>query len=561
MKNWTIKGKVMAGFAILLAVSLLVGVFSCLHFRSMHHGALRVGRDYEPALAALNRASSLLQNQQVLLLEEMGAVPEAIRGVDDRLDRSLVEADRLLGAFHTEDPWQQAHWTRLKEAQQDYLDKLSTVRRLTLSGQAKEAFAAYHSSLRPALAHWEKELQASYEFNQQAITRFCEETRQEAGIGTIGVIVGILGVLAIGAATELFLVRPVNQTLRQTGDDLGAGADEMLRAAEQVSSSNQLLANGASQQAASLEQIGASLDEIGGATRANAESARKAQDLSGEARQAAEGGAARNAEMQESMQAIREAGLEMEEAIVGIRKSSQEVSKIVRAIDEIAFQTNILALNAAVEAARAGEAGAGFAVVADEVRNLAQRSVAAAKETARLIDAASVQSNRGVAANAKVSASVARITEKSAIVGEGLDHIVGKVREVDSLIGSITTSSQDQHAGLEEIRREVIQLDHVTQANASTAEETAAAAEELNAQASELRELVKVLRTLVGTKSVAKPQPSARSAGPSYASTVGTPLPLAFQRMDVVPPPPPASFPHEAPRRPVTSPDDEFVDM
>jgi methyl-accepting chemotaxis protein len=175
---------------------------------------------------------------------------------------------------------------------------------------------------------------------------------------------------------------------------------------------------------------------------------------------------------------------EMKQAMDAIKDSSATIAKIVKTIDEIAFQTNILALNAAVEAARAGEAGAGFAVVAEEVRSLAQRSAGAAKETAAKIEESVARSEHGVAISAKVATS--------------FEEIVVKARKVDELVGEIATASTEQRQAIGQVTTAVSQMDKVTQTNAAGAEETASASEELSAQAEVMRESVGSLRALVG---------------------------------------------------------------
>ena len=159
----------------------------------------------------------------------------------------------------------------------------------------------------------------------------------------------------------------------------------------------------------------------------------------------------------------------MTAAMNEIKTSADDIAKIIKTIDEIAFQTNILALNAAVEAARAGEAGAGFAVVADEVRNLAQRSAHAAKETAGKIEGAITKTAQGVTISNKVAIS--------------LEEIATRSREVDELVVEIATASTEQNQGIGQVTQAVAQMDQVTQKNAASAEESASAAEELNAQA------------------------------------------------------------------------------
>jgi methyl-accepting chemotaxis protein len=216
-------------------------------------------------------------------------------------------------------------------------------------------------------------------------------------------------------------------------------------------------------------------------TKRNAESANKVKSLGSQARQA---GDAAMGEMQS-----------MNVAMNAIKSSSDDIAKIIKTIDEIAFQTNILALNAAVEAARAGEAGAGFAVVADEVRNLAQRCAQAAKETATKIEDSVQKSTNGVQISAKVAKS--------------LEEIVSKARQVDELAGEVATASAEQSQGIEQVNTAVSQMDKVTQSNAANAEESASAAEELNAQAENLKEAVNELLTMVdgdqGVKHATRP--------------------------------------------------------
>jgi methyl-accepting chemotaxis protein len=210
-------------------------------------------------------------------------------------------------------------------------------------------------------------------------------------------------------------------------------------------------------------------------TQRNAENAQKANDLARMARTAAERGSA-------DMQA-------MTVAMDAIKASSDDIAKIIRTIDEIAFQTNILALNAAVEAARAGEAGMGFAVVADEVRNLAQRSAQAAKETSAKIEGAISRTAQGVDLSAKVATTLA--------------EIVTQARQVDELAAEVANASREQSQGVAQINVAVGQMDKVTQSNAANAEESAAAAEELNAQAEMLKSTVVELMRLVNGSSVA----------------------------------------------------------
>jgi len=166
-----------------------------------------------------------------------------------------------------------------------------------------------------------------------------------------------------------------------------------------------------------------------------------------------------------------------------ITVSSSKISKIIKVIDEIAFQTNILALNAAVEAARAGEAGMGFAVVADEVRNLAQRSAVAAKDTAVLIEESISRALDGKQRVEHVASAIQAVTEDSA--------------QVKILVDEVSLGSEEQSRSLDQVGRAIAQMEQVTQTTAANAEESAAAAEELNAQSEAMKEIVERLHMMV----------------------------------------------------------------
>jgi methyl-accepting chemotaxis protein len=287
---------------------------------------------------------------------------------------------------------------------------------------------------------------------------------QKLSLGAM--IVGVVAALVLG----MLISRGISKVLQRISDGLGVGAEQISAASAQVSGASQSLAEGASEQAASLEETSSSLEEMASMTRRNADNAQHAKTSAVQTRQSADVGA-------EQMQRLLA-------AMEGIKSASDDITKILKSIDEIAFQTNILALNAAVEAARAGEAGAGFAVVAEEVRNLAQRCSAAAKETAVKIEDSVKKSHEG----AKISAEVAR----------SFAEIQGKVRQLDELVAEIATASQEQSQGISQVNTAVTQMDKVTQSNAASAEEIASAAEELNAQAETLKEAVVELQQMVG---------------------------------------------------------------
>lgn len=244
--------------------------------------------------------------------------------------------------------------------------------------------------------------------------------------------------------------------------DINIASDQVAVGSRQVSDASVALSQGASEQASTIEELTASLEEISAQTRQNAQNAEHANELAELAKTNAADG---NAQMREMQNAMEE-----------INVSSSNISKIIKVIDEIAFQTNILALNAAVEAARAGDAGKGFAVVAEEVRNLAARSADAANETTDLIEGSVNKVNIGT-----------KIANDTA---EALDKIVEGVAQAADLVSEIATASSSQAAAITQINQGIVQVSQVVQANSATAEESAAASEELSGQADLLRQAV-----------------------------------------------------------------------
>ncbi|MRN54027.1 methyl-accepting chemotaxis protein [Paenibacillus monticola] len=254
----------------------------------------------------------------------------------------------------------------------------------------------------------------------------------------------------------------MSNNMNEVMQNINSAADQVASGARQMSESSIALSEGATEQASSVEELSASLEEISSQTKLNAQHSNNANQLAEAAQKNAVHG---NEQMGSMLRAMEE-----------INDSSINISKIIKVIDEIAFQTNILALNAAVEAARAGQHGKGFAVVAEEVRNLAARSANAAKETTAMIEGSIKKVDIGT-----------KIANNTAVA---LQNIVNDVAQVAELISNITISSNEQAIGVAQINQGILQVSHVVQTNSATSEESAASSEELTHQALMLQEQV-----------------------------------------------------------------------
>lgn len=348
--------------------------------------------------------------------------------------------------------------------------------------------------------------------------RLATASADTSRMAVVAVVAGALVVALLGWA--MWTTVAVSRKLGAASITLSDTADGVLRTSREVGRASQSLSQGATEQAASIEQTSASMEEMSSMTRKNADNSRDAANLMGDV----------DARVQASNQSLAE----MVSSMASIQDASQQVAKIIKTIDEIAFQTNILALNAAVEAARAGEAGMGFAVVADEVRKLAQRSAQAARDTAGLIDASLARTQAGTKTVQQVADAIGAITDS--------------VSKVKVLVDEVSAASQQQSQGIEQVTQAIAQMEKVTQTTAATAEESAASSEELNSQAEQALRLVDELKAVVGssTAGVAAEAPAAAAAPTAAAKAPARMSPAPASGRVVRMPAPKAATPAEA---------------
>ncbi|MEA4925521.1 MAG: methyl-accepting chemotaxis protein [Syntrophomonadaceae bacterium] len=300
--------------------------------------------------------------------------------------------------------------------------------------------------------------------------------------------------IILGIIIAITVKNSISASLLEFTEKIRQGGEQIVSASTQLSSASRQLAEANTEQASSLQEISSTIEETSSMIQQNSENTKQADILAGQTKNTAD---ICNADMEEMIASMDE-----------IKKSSDQIARIIKTIDEIAFQTNILALNAAVEAARAGEAGMGFAVVAEEVRNLAQRSAQAAKDTETMIENNISLSGKGVEVAAKVADAIAAITTQT--------------KKVNELMDEITAASQEQAQGMIQINKAITQLDKVTEENAAIAEESAASSEELNAQSKATEDMVDELYFFINGGKMS----FARSGGYAAPAKTGGSRPL-----------------------------------
>ena len=451
-----------------------------------------------------NLAIYRLNSYELMFVQEKDRPAKARQA--DAVQQKNLEILRLLTELYPTGPGRD-HIARLKAALTDYVQTVGRLQRLVDSD-----FAA-------AMTILDQEVPAKVnQLNEAAgqVKTYCSNVANERmslmvasfdrvresmwGLGSASIGFAVLAVVLVS-----FNSSRVRRALGELVDSLTTGSNRLITSARVVATASRSLATGSSQQANSIEDTSASLEELSSITEQNTNNAQQMNQLAKQARAAADKGA-------KDMQA-------MNEAVDAIKASGDDIAKIIKTIDEIAFQTNILALNAAVEAARAGEAGMGFAIVADEVRNLARRSALAAKETASKIQSAISKTTQGVAISGKVTAA--------------LGEIVTKARLVDELAVEVATASREQTLGLSRINSAMAHMEQVTQSNAASSEKGSAAAAELNGQAKTMQRFVAELLILVGEES-AREIRDERAASAEFPFETGAPEVISSSRVTVL---------------------------
>ncbi len=476
MRNWTIGKRIIVGFGAVLTIMAMLGAFSALQMLAIRGDAREIAANL-PMLRHVSVLATGARDNMTVVYRHIGAQTAAEKkALEEEMKAARAVNSAALEAYSelVDDEEAAALLADLNTKREAASKKRSQILELSRGIDTPEAAVALlaraRDELQPLVAQYAAAIDALWALEESESQASAAAIATNSGRTTVLTVIAVAVALALGIGLSLGIARGINTVLRRVSRELGDGSRQVVAAATQVASAAQSLAQGASEQAASIEQTSASIEEMSSVTAHNADNADKVNGLARQARDAAERGADDMRRMSEAMSAIQ--------------SGSDDIARIIKTIDEIAFQTNILALNAAVEAARAGEAGRGFAVVAEEVRALAQRSAQAARESSGRIGEAVERTHQGVDINAKVA--------------EALNEIVSHAREVDELAESVAGASRQQSVGISQVNLAVGQMDKVTQSNAAGAEQSASAAEELNAQAEAMRVAVAELELLAG---------------------------------------------------------------
>jgi len=472
MSQWGIGRRLFVGIGVLVALILASGGVAIWAGSQMKkqldHTARETARKVNLAQQIAQGAVTLDAEQRRLLLAGLGADQDG-QALARRVIRETVQASkRLMAEMESLNSGNGRQLTDISASLQQWDESHIQVDKLIAAGDASAAWDIARKTSGPLLERVRSLSAGLVKDEEQAFAASVEESDSKYSLMRL-LLIGMLVVSATVAAFVVHGVRSVIRTLKNIASDLADGANQVASAAVEVAGAAQGLSQGSSKQAASLEETSAAMVEMTSISRKNSEASHTVADMATEANGLIHTASGALTEMVASMNAIKE--------------SSDKVAKIIKTIDEIAFQTNILALNAAVEAARAGEAGMGFAVVADEVRSLAQRSAQAARDTAGLIDESIARASEGQRRVSQVSDAVTAVSTSAA--------------RIKTLVEEVRASSREQIEGIDQVTHAVSDMEKVTQATAAGAQENAAVGEELSAQAESTMSTVRRLSVLI----------------------------------------------------------------
>ena len=508
MKPWTIRRRIIVGFAAITLIALVFGLFAVVRLWWIKADTARIMQVALPAMVRADHLAEQIQSlgdkSSVLFMKEIMSPNEDFRaGFAGQIQTNLQTTEGLAFDYagRIQDPTEKNLFASFKAAQASYEEIFNRGMQLCNTGKSQDAMELKESQLEPALDKLVATVHQLEVFNQTQGQAAGARIQASVGSAQSGVWCGLVGVFIAAGIVSMAIILGTTKILNHVAASLAGTAQKMAGAGSQVSASSASVAENCGEQAASLEKVSASLEQMIAVFQSNYQHAETATGIARQTHAAAENGS-------QNMIAL-------DAAVQDINAASGDIAAIIKTIDGIAFQTNLLALNAAVEAARAGTAGLGFAVVADEVHTLAQRSAQAAKETADRV--------QGAIGKTAKAADLSRRLKQTFL------DIVRNASEVDQLDETVARISKEQAGGIRQIGVAVTQLDKVTQSNAARAEESADAAEDLNAQTRLLKQNVAELLQLVGGTDERTEPPSAATS-PLHLPALRNVKPLAPAR-------------------------------
>jgi methyl-accepting chemotaxis protein len=456
----------------LATLTLAVGLVALYSLSSLNGKTQQIVVDPLPGMARISKVEAALHEWRGNAWRQLATTDPADKAAMERQMAELKsEAETALkeyaGTITTEED--RNLFAKIGPLLADYYAGMNRAVELSHSLQQQEA-VAQAISITSRFSELRAVLRTTSDLNRRNGEQMAEEARATyQSTWWILVLTAMIG-LTVGGVSAARVIQGLNQSLRTAVQGLAAGSDEVASASGQLASSSNSLAQASSEQAASIEEVSASSMTISARAAENQKNAHSAAVLVSNS--------------QKSFQETDRALDQMVAAMIEINAQSGKIAKIIKVIDEIAFQTNILALNAAVEAARAGESGMGFAVVADEVRSLSHRCAQAAQDTSDLIAESIRKANEG--------------KDRVDVVARNIRASTGEVSQIQALVVQVQSGSEAQDQGIRQVTTAISQMQQVTQSTAAGAQESAAAAQELSAQSVRLHGIVSDLASLVG---------------------------------------------------------------
>ncbi|MDX5627445.1 MULTISPECIES: methyl-accepting chemotaxis protein [unclassified Brenneria] len=529
MKNFRIGIRLAVGFGVLIIFSLVMLVSGVYQLRQIDQSTQRMMQEplRKERLVAdwFSVISASVQRSTAVARSSDGSLAELFAADNAAASKGSAERQEQFAKL-VSSPEEKALFEKLGEVRQIYIRARDAISAANANGQREQALQLFDRDFQPAARNYLDTLQALRDQQRATINQLGADISRNAGngylfLGIIGLLITIAGSLIAWMLTRS-IVRPLEhavqitnavaggdltQNVRAEGRDETAqllhalqemttqlrtivgevrqGSESIAGASSQIAAGNLDLSSRTEEQSSALQETAAAIEQLASTVRQNADNAKQANQLAqSTAGQAQSGGQLMN---------------DVVQTMGAIDTSSRKIVDIISVIDGIAFQTNILALNAAVEAARAGEQGRGFAVVAGEVRSLAQRSASAAKEIKELIDHSVQTVETGN-----------RLVEQA---GASILDIVSGVRKVSDLVGEISSASQEQSLGIDQVNVAVTQMEQTTLQNAALVNEASAATQSLQQQAEQMEQVVSVFQLTEGqSRSSAAPVGKSASA-------------------------------------------------